>query len=75
MAGRKTKKYVRINDYGDFIMPLEVFERVCDKLFIASTSYEDGADVINELKTPSRITLHDPDEVENVIMHNKLANS
>lgn len=72
---RTTKKYVRISDYGDFLMPLEVFERVCDKLWVVSSSYEDGEDVLNEVKEPKRISLHSPDEVENVMMHNKLAKS
>jgi hypothetical protein len=52
-----------------------VFERVCDKLWVVSSSYEDGEDVLNEIKEPKRINLHSPDEVENVMMHNKLANS
>jgi len=72
---KQTKKYVRIHDYGDLLMPLEVFERVCDQLFIVSTSYEDGEDILDSVKSPTRFHLHDPDEVDNLFMHSKLSNS
>ncbi len=71
----KTKKYVRIDTYGDLIMPLEVFERICDKILITKSDYEDGEYVLSEIKKMDKVQLHDVDEVKNLLVHDKLQNS
>ena len=71
----KTKKYVRIDTYGDLVMPLEVFERICDKIMIAKSEYEDGEIVLTQIKSFDKVHLHDVDEVKNLLVHDKLKNS
>lgn len=71
----KTKKFVRIDTYGDMIMPLEVFERICDKIMITKSDYEDGEYVLNEIRTFDKVYLHDVEEVKNLLVHDKLKNS
>lgn len=71
----KTKKYVRIDGYSDLLMPLEVFERISDKILFVSTGYEDGKYHLNEITELEKVFLHDPEEVENLLMHDKLSQS
>ena len=71
----KTKKFVRIDTYGDLIMPLEVFERICDKIMITKSEYEDGEYVLSEIKSFDKVHLHDVEEVKNLLVHDKLKNS
>ena len=71
----KTKKYVRIDGYSDLLMPLEVFERISDKILFVSTGYEDGKYHLNEITELEKVFLHDPEEVENLLRHDKLSQS
>ena len=56
-------------------MPLEVFERICDKIMITKSDYEDGEYVLSELKSFDKVHLHDVEEVKNLLVHDKLKNS
>lgn len=71
----KTKKYVRIDGYSDLLMPLEVFERVSDKILFVRTEYDDGKTHLKEITELEKVFLHDPSEVENLLMHDKLSQS
>ncbi len=71
----KTKKYVRIDGYSDLLMPLEVFERISDKILFVRTEYDDGKTHLKEITELEKVFLHDPSEVENLLMHDKLSQS
>ena len=71
----KTKKYVRIDGYSDLLMPLEVYERVSDKILFVRTEYDDGKTHLKEITELEKVFLHDPSEVENLLMHDKLSQS
>ena len=71
----KTKKYVRIDGYSDLLMPLEVFERVSDEILFVRTEYDDGKTHLKEITELEKVFLHDPSEVENLLMHDKLSQS
>ena len=71
----KTKKYVRIDGYSDLLMPLEVFERVADKILFVRTEYDEGKTHLKEISEMDKVHLHDPSEVENLLMHDKLSQS
>jgi hypothetical protein len=71
----KTKKYVRIDGYSDLLLPLEVFERISDKILFVCTEYDDGKTHLKEITELEKVFLHDPSEVENLLMHDKLSQS
>jgi len=71
----KTKKYVRIDGYSDLLLPLEVFERISDKILFVRTEYDDGKTHLKEITELEKVFLHDPSEVENLLMHDKLSQS
>lgn len=71
----KTKKYVRIDGYSDLLLPLEVFERIADKILFVRTDYSEGKTHLTEITEMEKVFLHDPSEVENLLMHDKLSQS
>lgn len=71
----KTKKYVRIDGYSDLLLPIEVFERIVDKILFVRTEYGDGKTHLTEITEMEKVFLHDPSEVENLLMHDKLSQS
>ena len=69
----KTKKYVRISEYGDVLMPIEKFQAVCDSMYLVRTTYTDGNDELTEIKQIDSLKLHSAEEVEVLLMHDILS--
>lgn len=70
----KTKKYVRISEYGDILMPIEKFQSVCDSMYLVRSTYTDGKDELTDIKQIEAIKLHSVEEVEVLLMHDMLSN-
>jgi hypothetical protein len=52
-----------------------VFERISDKILFVRTEYDDGKTHLKEITELEKVFLHDPSEVENLLMHDKLSQS
>lgn len=68
----KNKTFARITDYGDLLVPLALMEKIVEQGYLVSTVYEDGTDVVNELREIQRIAVHKGAEVEAVIAQRAL---
>lgn len=64
MASIKHKTFARVSDYGDLLVPLALMEKIIDQGYLVSTTYENGHDVINEVKEIKRIHVHKGEEIE-----------
>lgn len=58
------KKYARVSDYGDILIPLSLLEKVIEQCLIVNTTYQDGVDTINKVKKIDRVQFHDQEELD-----------
>jgi len=69
-----SKKYARISDYGDLLVPLSLLDKIVSECHIVSTSYEGGdQQVITDIKTITRVNIHDHTELESAEIQQKLS--
>lgn len=68
------KKFARINEYGDLLVPLSLLDKIVSECRIVSTSYDGGnKQVISEIKPISRIEIHDEQELKDAEVQQKLS--
>lgn len=69
-----SKKYARISDYGDLLVPLSLLDKIVSECCIVSTSYDGGnKQVISEIKPISRVEIHDEEELKDAEVQQKLS--
>ena len=64
MADKKQKNYVRISDYGDLLVPIEMLDRLVTEGRIVRTTYNNDVDEISEIREISRIDVHAHADIE-----------
>lgn len=69
-----TGVYARIEThYRDILIPVEHLADFLKIAYLAKTDYSDGEDRLSELVQPGRCKFHYLDEIESVLMHQKLS--
>ena len=68
----KGKKYFMISDYGNLCVPASLAIKIAEECFIASTTWRDGANAFDKVKSISGFTLVDTDEIKAAIVQQKL---
>jgi hypothetical protein len=66
------KKYARVDDYGELLIPLDLMAKIMDQCYIIRTTYENDKHLISDVKPVSRLVIHDHDEVRSVLAQKKL---
>jgi hypothetical protein len=64
MADKKQKNYVRISDYGDLLVPIDMLDRLVTEGRIVRTTYNNDVDEISEITEISRVHLHTSADIE-----------
>ena len=67
-----SKKYARITQYGDLLVPMDMLEKIVANCLIVGTSYVDGKDLINKVSEIDRVSIHDSTEIDDAIVQQKL---
>lgn len=60
----KHKTYARLNDYGDLLIPVALLDKFIENCHIVSTNYVDGKDVISEVRSLNRVSIHTAEELD-----------
>ena len=68
----KGKKYFMVSDYGNLCVPASLATKIAEECFIASTTWRDGANAVDKVKSISGFTLVDTDEIKAAIVQQKL---
>lgn len=71
----KGKKYFMISDYGNLCVPASLATKIAEECFIASTTWQNGANTVDKVKAISGFTIVDTDEIKAAIVQQKLENS
>lgn len=66
------KKYAKISDYGDLLIPLSMMEKVLEQCYLVNTSYEDGKDFITKVKRPHRFEVFDQNDIDVALAQQEL---
>ncbi len=64
MADKKQKNYVRISDYGDLLVPIDMLDRLITEGRIVRTTYNNDVDEISEIHEISRVDVHTHADIE-----------
>lgn len=73
MSNIRNKTFARVSDYGDLLVPLALMEKIIDQGYLVSTSYQNGHDIINEVKEIKRIQVHKGAEIEDALAQQALS--
>lgn len=68
----KGKKYFMISDYGNLCVPASLASKIAEECFIASTTWRDGGNAVDKVKSISGFTIVDTDEIKAAIVQQKL---
>lgn len=71
----KGKKYFMISDYGNLCVPASLASKIAEECFIANTTWRDGANAVDKVKSISGFSVVDTDEIKAAIVQQKLENS
>lgn len=71
----KGKKYFMISDYGNLCVPASLATKIAEECFIANTTWQNGANTVDKVKSISGFTIVDTDEIKAAIVQQKLENS
>ena len=67
-----SRKYARITDYGDLLIPLGLLEKLLDQAVLVNTSYENGEDIITKVKKINRFVIYDKEEIDAALVQQAL---
>jgi len=71
------KKYARISEYGDLLVPMSLLEKIVSECKIVGTSYDEKSSeqVISSVKSITRVNFHNQGELEAAEIQQKLEGS
>jgi hypothetical protein len=70
---KQNKKYARITQYGDILIPVSLLESFLEEAVIVRTSYVDGQDVITEVHNIESVKIHSQQDIDDAIVQMKLS--
>ena len=67
-------KYVTIDGFGKgMAIPLDVFAKHADDIYVVERGYEDGRDVVRSVEAVDKMVILDPDDMKMAIAQNELS--
>lgn len=68
-----SKKYARISDYGDILLPMSLLEKVIEEGYIVATDYSNGDYHITKVREIKSVLFHDEDEIRCILAQQALS--
>lgn len=71
----KGKKYFMLSDYGHLCVPASLINKIVEECFIVSTTWKDGANMVDKVKPLTGVSIIDVNDIKAAIVQQKLENA